>query len=166
MFTLFLIFFFLQKRMPKTSFVALGVVARNSRHRKLVQRTINAFVNKSPLDYDSHAPPRALCPSISSSSSPRLSFHSCACLSAIQRIESPNVITVPASMRNTLEKIKEKEAADDKLRLYRRNKGEFQSYFCPNGISCISRQGLVSSTLFVDVVPPLFEISRWDNFCT
>merc|ERR1719193_146268 len=38
-------------------------------------------------------------------------------------MDSPNVITVPSFMRHTLTKIKEKEAADDALRLYRRNKG-------------------------------------------
>ena len=50
-------------------------------------------------------------------------FHVSACPAAIQRIESPNVITVPYSMTKTLEKIKAKEEADHYLRLYRRNKG-------------------------------------------
>ena len=50
-------------------------------------------------------------------------FHVSACPSAIQRIESPNVITVPYSMTKTLEKIKAKEEADHYLGLYRRNKG-------------------------------------------
>ena len=55
---------------------------------------------------------------------PASSFHSSSRNEAIQRIESSNVITVPYLMRKTLEKIKEKEAANDYLRLYRRNKGE------------------------------------------
>jgi len=42
---------------------------------------------------------------------------------AIQRIESPNVIRVPAAMRKHLERLQELEAKDEAHRQYRRNRG-------------------------------------------
>jgi len=104
--------------MSSSSVLALDVVTRFCKYRTIAQRTVALLITKDCRNGKFLAPPPPPC-----TSTPSPSFHTGSFTRAIQRIESPNVITVPETMRKTMEKIKEKEAEDEALRLYRRNKG-------------------------------------------